>query len=211
MVDRTCNACGKVFRWPCILAYHERRKTPCAPVAPDPNKPHSCLQCGRAMARRQTLRIHWKTCRTRLSAQRVPFFRNYDNPSINHIVLTSADILRRRPIGHLIEIVYFHKDAPCNHVLRLIGDTRLKVRLHEQWQVVDGEKDPMFLRLLENVHKNVVLVAMRLTQSAQADVLAWVKDLEWALWDEMDTLRILRRHKATAKKTHNLHEDLGDF
>lgn len=66
MADRTCARCGKQFRYPSDLRRHRERKTPCAPVVPDPNTDeedesgHRCDYCNRRFTTATSMYRHRK-------------------------------------------------------------------------------------------------------------------------------------------------------
>ena len=75
MVDRTCERCGKEFKYPAHLREHLARKTPCAPILEPEDLPEEvrddpdydkkkCHFCGRAFANYTSKRRHIRnTCK----------------------------------------------------------------------------------------------------------------------------------------------------
>lgn len=75
MADRTCEDCGKVFKYPKYLRQHQRRTTPCAPIletedfpedARDElkaaeNESRKCHFCGRVLSSYDAMRRHVRT------------------------------------------------------------------------------------------------------------------------------------------------------
>jgi len=67
MSDRSCEKCGKEFKYPSYLREHQRRKTPCAKIVARPTEKGKgviCEYCNRAYTTERSLSRHVKeACR----------------------------------------------------------------------------------------------------------------------------------------------------